>query len=217
MANQNEIISMALFKLAQATGIPTVVDTSANATIMRKLWTPCLRFVQADAPWPFLMREEAIALSVDPPPPGWRFRYSRPNNCLTAWAVTDESGLRGFRSLVQWCDPAWRSGVFGSMYDWEQVCGALETEIVTDVAGAHLIYTMELDDPLRFPPHFIEALATYLAYYGAGPVIGDLGLSNRSDLLQEYTFFKAQAAAHSFNQGRDTTEALTGALAARRG
>ena len=103
------------------------------------------------------------------------------------------------------------------MYDWEQVCGALETEIVTDVAGAHLIYTMELDDPLRFPPHFGEALATYLAYYGAGPVIGDLGLSNRSDLLQEYTFFKAQAAAHSFNQGRDTTEALTGALAARRG
>ena len=48
-------------------------------------------------------------------------------------------------------------------------------------------------------------------------MIGDLGLSNRSELLQEYTFFKAQAAAHSFNQGRDTTEALTGALAARRG
>lgn len=215
MANQTEIISMALFKLAQSTGMPTVADTSANATIMKKLWEPCLHYVQADVPWPFLMREAALAVAVDAPPPGWAHRYSRPNDCLTAWAVTDEAGLRGYRTLTLWTDPTWRSGIFGRMYDWQEVAGGSETEIVTDVVQARLVYTVALDEPQRFPPHFVEALATYLAYYGAGPVIGDLGLQNRSGLLQEYSYFKGQAAAHAFNQARDTAEPLTGALLAR--
>ena len=217
MANQTDIMTRALYKLAQSSGIPTIADTSLAAQVMNKAWPDTLAFVQADAVWPFLLKSQALALSNDAPDPGWGFRYSRPNDCLTAWAVTDERGLRQYRNLWPWTDPSWRAGIFGSLYDWTEAYGTVETEIQTDIAQARLIYTVFSDEPGRFPIKFIEALSARLAYDCAGPIIGDLGLNNRAGLLQEYMFYKSDAAAHAYNQSRDTQEERTPALIARGG
>ena len=215
MANQLDICNLALSKLGQSARIATLTEQSMPAYTLNALWPTTLAYVQTDAVWPWLLRTQALALSVDPAPPGWAYRYARPNDCATAWAVTDEAGLRSERRLTFWTDPAWRRGLFGALYDWEQVRGGAETEIVASVPNAWLVYTVLDDEPARFPPAFVEALASKLALDAAGPLIGQSGLNNRTAMLQEYEFYKNKAAVHDYNEADSYGEPVTPAMMAR--
>ena len=215
MSNQLDICNLALFKLGHSTRIATLAENSLEANTFNALWEQTLAFVQTDGIWPFLLRTEALAPSADDPPPGWRFRYSRPNTCLTAWALANEDSLRAFRLLQVWCQPEWRWATFGSLFDWQTVYGSSETEIVTDVEDAWLVYTSSEDNTSRFPPKFVEALACRLAFDAAGPIIGQMGLNNRGALLQEYQLARNDAATHDYNEAVDTGMADALAVQAR--
>jgi len=168
--------------------------------------------VLADAVWPWAMKAQAMAVSSNPELMGWGYRYSRPNDCITAWAVTDSSGLRSLRVYGGLHAAA---GALPFLMDFEQAYGDTETEILTDLRDAYLIYTVRVQDTGRFPPHFVDALASRLAADGAGAIIGDVGLNAKPRLMQEYTLALSKAAAHDYNEGRNSIEPDTPAVRAR--
>ena len=215
MANQLDIVNMAMGRLGQSARIATLTEQSVAAFTFNAIWDQTLAFVQSDAVWPWLLRAEPLALSADPPDPGWRFRYSRPNNCLTAYSITTEALLGEHPHLGGWCDAEWRLRCFGRMLEWRDAHGATETEILANVEDAWLVYAVSEPNPVRFPAKFCEALAARLAVDASGPLIGQAGMNNRDSLLQEYELAKNSAAVHDYNEGRTADWYETPSLVAR--
>ena len=212
MTSQVAIINLALGKLAQDKGISALSDPSKEARVFGKLWEPVRDRVLADRVWPWALKAERLAVQAQEPLPGWALRYARPDDCITAVAITDDNGLRNGRRLSRWCDPHWG---LAYRYEYEQSYGDDGTSILTDLEQAWLIYTVRVEDTGRYPPHFVEALACALAVEAAPQIIGDLGLTNQSQLLQKYQFALANAGAHDQNEGRDDRAGRPTALAAR--
>lgn len=215
MANKIDICNMAMGRLGQSARIATLAEQSVAAYTFNAIWDQTLAFVQSDAIWPWLLRTEALALSSADPDPGWRFRYSRPNDCLTAYAISDRALLDQYPRLGFWCDDTWRHQLFGRVLDWRDAHGAAETEILANVEDAWLVYAVSEPNPARFPAKFCEALAARLAVDASGPIIGQAGMNNRGALLQEYDFAKNAAAVHDYNEGRESGGYETPSLAAR--
>lgn len=215
MANQLDICNMAMGRLGQSARIATLAEQSVAAFTFKAIWDQTLAFVQADAIWPWLLKAEALALSSTDPDPGWRFRYSRPNDCVTAYAITTEALLGEYPHLWGWCNVDWRFHLFGRLLDWRDAHGATETEILANVEEAWLVYAVSEPNPARFPAKFSEALAARLAVDAAGPIIGQAGMNNRGALLQEYEMAKNQAAVHDYNEGRDSGIYITPSILAR--
>lgn len=217
MATQTDIINLALFKLAQDQTIPTIADQSKAARVFNRLWDPTVDLVLSDGMWPWAMKAQALALGVDPTEQGWLYRYSRPNDCLTAWAVTNVDGLRDARSYGGLpCFTGQWPGMFGPFKaDFDQCHGTTETEILTDLEDAYLVYTVRVTDPGRFPAHFVDALASRLAADGAGAMIGEVGLNAKPRLMQEYTLARSLAATHDYNEASNSREPATPMLMAR--
>lgn len=212
--SQTDIINLAIFKLAQDKTITSISDEAKAARVFNRLWQPTVDLVLSDGIWPWAMKSQALALSSNDDTQGWGYRYSRPNDCLTAWAVTDESGLRGLR-VYGGLRGVGLSQAQSLLVDFDQVHGDAETEILTDLQHARLVYTVRVTDTGRFPAHFVDALASRLAADGAGAIIGEVGLNAKPRLMQEYTLSRSLAAAHDYNESRNSIESDTPALLAR--
>lgn len=212
MTSQVAIINLALGKLAQDKGISALSDQSKEARVFGKLWEPIRDLVLSDRVWPWALKAQLLAVQAEDASPGWQYRYARPNDCITAVAITDESGLRSLRRLSSWCDPVLCRPF---RYEFEQAYGVDGTSLQTDLEQAWLVYTARVEDAGRYPPHFTEALACRLASEAAPQIIGDAGLSNQSQLLQKYEYALSNAGAHDRNESRDDGQWVPGALAAR--
>lgn len=218
MASQTDIINLALFKLGSDQTIASINEESKAARVFNRLWEPTRDIVLADGIWPWAMRAQLLAQSTNQQKNGWGFRYSRPNDCITAWAITDENGLRqarGFGGLRCFCSGPDASPLAGLMGDFEQTLGDTETEILADMQDAYLVYTVRVDDTGRYPPHFVDTLASRLAADGAGAMIGDVGLNAKPRLMQEYTLARSLAATHDYNEGQNSVQMMTPAMRAR--
>lgn len=219
MASKTDIFNLALYKIAQSIAIPAVTDESKAADVMNRLWEPMRDLVLTDRVWPWAMRAQALALQVEPPQYGWAYRYAYPNDCLTAYAVTDTSGIgaAGGR-LTRFANADYLASVWGSgAFDWETSFGTQGTSINTNVAGALLVYLVRVDDVGRYPPQFVNAMACRLAAEAAPPLVGDVGLNSKQQLLNEYAYALTAAGAHAMNESRHDTAYVTPALAARDG
>jgi hypothetical protein len=212
-----DIIQLAIYKLGENKGVPTVADQSLAAAVMNKVWEPTRELCLSHGNWPWATTAEKLPVDVDAPFIGWGYRYAEPNTCIRAVAVTDEAGLRGARGLRNFCDPAWRSGV-GSQwcYDWDRSMGTQGTTIDTDLQGAYLIYVADVTDTNRYSPGFVEAFSALLAAQGGPPIIGPIGLQNKESLMREYRATLGEALANEYNQGRRADD-ITPALLARGG
>lgn len=218
VASQIDIINLAIYKLAQSISIPSLADESKAADIFNRLWGTAVDTVLTDRTWPWALKSQELALVVEAPQPGWRFRYSYPNDCLTAKAVTDETGLGAMRSLTAFCDPNRASlGLTAWMFEWQTSYGEQGTTINTNTENAHLVYVVRVQDPGRFPAAFVNALACRLAYEAAPPMIGDVGLNAQPRLLDAYNNALTIAGAHSYGEGNESGAYVTPAIAARGG
>lgn len=218
MPSQTDIINLALFKLGQDQTITSINESSKAARIFNRLWEPTRDIVLADGVWPWAMKAEQLAQSVTTDTGGWGYRYARPNDCITAWAITDVGGLRaarGFGGMACFCGDMSESPLRGFIGDFEQVYGAVETEILTDTAEAYLVYTVRVEDTGRYPAHFVDALASRLAADAAGAMIGDVGLNAKPRLMQEYQLARSIAATHDYNEGQQSVRYTTPSMAAR--
>lgn len=220
MSSQAEIINLALFKLAQSVGIPSIHDKSKAADVFGRLWAPTRDRVLAARVWPWALKTQAMSVAAQAPDPGWLLRYAYPNDCITAKAVTNENGLRVVRNLAGYCDTNFlRSGMGRWAFDWDTSYGEQGTSIHSDVAGAYLVYVARVEDPGRYPPQFVNAFACLLAAEGAGPMIGEVGLQNKRDLMQEYNVALTEAGAHDYGESESQLAETytTPAMAARGG
>lgn len=197
MASQVQICNLALGKLAQDITITSLTERSKEARVFARLWDPMRDLVLADRLWPWAMKAQRLAVAAEAPLPGWGIRYSRPGDCISVVAVTGEQGMRIGRRLSSWCSSSF---VRSHGIEFEQSMGEQGTSLLCDHPEAWLIYVARMDDPERYPAHFVEALACKLAEESAPTIIGGNGFSNKSGLKQLYQLALSQAAAHDFNE-----------------
>ena len=197
MASQVQICNLALGKLAQDITITSLTERSKEARVFSRLWDPMRDLVLADRLWPWAIRAQRLAVDAEAPMPGWSIRFARPSDCISAIAVTDEQGMRVGRRLASWCDSRF---VRTHGIEFEQAMGEQGTSLLCDHAEAWLIYVARVEDPERYPPHFVDALACKLAEESASAIIGGNGFSNKGSLKQLYQLALSQAAAHDFNE-----------------
>lgn len=218
MATQVDIYNLALFKMAQSIKVPAISDRSKAADVLNSLWEPMRDLVLTERVWPWAVRAQALALDIEDAQPGWRYRYSYPNDCLSAYAVTTSGGLAMAGKLSRFADGDYIATVWGSgAFDWDTSFAEQSTTINTNVREAYLVYAGRVEDVGRYPPQFVNALACRLAAEGAPPIIGDIGLNNKAQLLQEYNLALTSAGAHAMNESRTDAEYVTPSVAARGG
>lgn len=208
-SSQTDICNLALFKLGSDKTITSMVEKSKEAIVFNRIWDQSRSLVLSDGMWPWAMKAQKLALASADPEQGWQFRYSRPNDCLTAWAVTDVNGLRAarhFGGLGCFCDADNCAQLGLPAAEFEQVYGSAETEILTDLPEAYLIFTVDVTDTGRFPPFFVDALAARLAADGGPAIVSEFALRNKGTLLQEYLLSRSTALAHDLNEMRNTRE-----------
>lgn len=216
VATQTDIFNLALYKLAQSIGIPSVTDESKAADVMNRLWEPMRDLVLTERVWPWAIRSVALAVDGEEPQPGWAYRYAYPNDCLTAFAVTNANGVASAGKLSRFANGDYISSVWGSgAFDWDTSYGEQATTINTNVRNALLVYACRVKDAGRYPPQFVNALACRIAAEAAPPLIGEVGLNNKTQLLQEYALALTTAGAHAMNESRTDGDYVTPMLAAR--
>ena len=216
MATQTDVFNLALYKLAHSIAIPAITDESKAADIMNRLWVPIRDLVLTERVWPWAIRSQALAVDVEGPQPGWSYRYAYPNDCLTAYAITDGRGIATAGKLSRFASGDYIASVWGSgAFDWDTSHGEQATTINTNVREAFLVYACRVEDTGRYPPQFVNALACRLAAEAAPPLIGEVGLNNKNQLLQEYALALTNAGAHAMNEARDDGDYVTPSLAAR--
>ncbi len=218
MATKTDIFNLALYKLAQSIAIPAVTDDSKAADVMNRLWEPMRDLVLTERVWPWALRSMALAVDDEAPQPGWAYRYAYPNDCLTAYAVTDAHGVSVAGKLARFTNSDYLASVWGSgAYDFDTSFGTQATTINTNVREAFLVYATRVEDTGRYPPQFVNALACRLAAEAAPPIIGEVGMNNKTTLLQEYAMALTNAGAHAMNESVDDADYVTPALSARGG
>lgn len=218
MATQIDIYNLALFKLAQSIKVPAISDRSKAADVLNTIWEPMRDLVLSERVWPWAVRSQALALDVESAQPGWEYRYAYPNDCLSAYAVTNASGLAMAGKLSRFADGDYIASVWGSgAFDWDTSYGDQGTTVNTSVRDAYLVYACRVEDVGRYPPQFVNALACRLAAEAAPPIIGEVGLNNKTQLLQEYQLALTTAGAHAMNEAKADADYVTPSLAARGG
>jgi hypothetical protein len=168
--------------------------------------------VLAERYWPWAIKAQRLALDAEAPLPGWTYRYARPADCITAIAVTDDTGLRSVRRLSAWCH---RENVAAYMHDYEQCMGEQGACLMSDLPLAWLVYVSRVEDPERYPAKFVDALACKLAEEAAPSLIGDKGLNAKTGLKQLYQMALTTAAAHDFNESSEDADPMSAMQAAR--
>lgn len=218
MATKVDICNLALFKLAQSIVLPAMTDDSKAADVMNRLWEPMRDLVLSERVWPWAMKAQALALEAEPPLPGWGFRYSYPNDCLTAFALTDAQGLASRGKLIRFATGDCTVGAWGrgsGVFDWDTSSGDQGMSIMANAANAFLVYTAKVEDANRYPPQFVNALACRLAAEAAPPMIGEVGLQSKQSLLEEYALALTNAGAHAMNESRSDDDMQPAAITAR--
>jgi hypothetical protein len=217
--SQVDLCNAALIKIAQDIPIAAMSESSKAARAFTRVYGSALDLVLTEHPWPFTLKAVALSPSPDAAFPGWAYRYDEPSDCLTKLAVCSSDGVRaGLAAASLWSYDGGQALPLGDgRVDFETVWGSQATNIVTDLSGAYLIYSMRVVDIGRFPPLFCEALSCQLAVAVAPALAGELGVRLAQKLQQDYEVARAKAIAHGFNESRDRQQATTPSVAARGG
>ncbi len=217
MASKLDVYNLAIYKLAQSVGIPTLADRSKAADVFNRLYDPMRQLVLTERVWPWSLRAAALAPAAEAPQPPWAYRYQYPNDCLTAMAVLPVDQI-GTAPLSSFADEGYMRNIAAFSHRWEMSYGEDGTTINCSGPNAWLVYAVDVQDESRFSPHFVNCLATRMAAEAGPPIIGEAGLNNKSQLLQEYTLAMSYGGAHASNQSSTSGEDyVTPSLAARGG
>lgn len=212
MATDVDICNLALDELGQTTTIGSLAERTKLGTLCARHYPQMLDELLAAHPWPFARKAIALELTSDTPLPGWEFQYAYPTDCLRAWRVCDEDGLRqSWRELSTYADPLdYRIGLQAVPY--EVVSGTQRTCLVTDLEDAYLFYTARVAES-RFPPLFTRAAVTALAARLAMPITVAPQLAQGARQEAQVAFLLA--AAEGFNESVPDADPCTPSLGVR--
>lgn len=137
----NSVIKICNIALSHFGGgeINSLDEASESARACNLFYESSRDEVLRDFPWPFARKIQALALTEETIP-GWSCAYKLPANCLRARRVFGR-----YDSLAEN-----HFDVYGDV-------------LVCDLVEAHLEYTGQVSDPVRFDAKFSQALSYKLA------------------------------------------------------
>ncbi|WP_019644552.1 hypothetical protein [Novispirillum itersonii] len=161
--------------LLGAQDIAALDEASPEARACARHFGPCLEAVLRDHPWNFATRRVVLAPLAAPVAPGWTYAYALPPDCLLARELVVPQGSAAARFSVEYAPGAGRV-------------------LLTDLAGAALVYTARTEDTASFDPLFVQALSWRLAAHLAMPLTRDRALLQMAQTLYLNTLTQAQRA-----------------------
>lgn len=170
MVTEVSICNMALSHLGGRGRISSLSEASEEARQCSLHYRSARDETLRALPWPFAAKRKSLALTGEPPPPGWGFSCEYPADCLAPRYLAPPA--RGEAS------PPFEVGVSSDLS---------RRLIHADVASPVLVYTARVANPALFDPMFASALAFRLAAYVAMPLTG------RVETMQALTALFARA------------------------
>lgn len=146
-------------------------DDGTVPTLCRTLLPHVIDLTLAAHDWSFAMRRVTLAQKPEQGPPGYPLRYGLPSDCL--YPVRLEGEIKDH---------------FPPRYILEGL------DLLTDTAGAVLVYVPRLRDPDRFPPLFADAVTWALAAELSTALINDVRRQQMCMQQYELALHKAMAA-----------------------
>lgn len=190
-----QLCNLALARIGQREFIDNLDDDeTAVAEACRVLYGPARDAVLESVPWKFATRRATLALSTSPARDGWTYVYALPADCVSARAVT----VPGIRA------PAAGARIpFDTEADSSPASlGKVDSRVLlTNQAGAELVYTAQVETVALFPPLFVEAVAWKLASDLALCVLLKPAIAEA--MMKKYELELSKAAASQYRQSRE--------------
>ena len=196
MASVVDICNIALGLLGDEATVTNLdpPEGSAQADHCARFFPVALGYMLEQRPWSFAIRRVTLAqLAEDVDPAGWLFAYSHPSDCARVLSVTapDDKYYQCPKDFIVEANPR-REGA---------------RIILTDQEQAVCRYVHNCDGIEMFPEQFSQALATYLAFLLAGPLLaGQTGMTVAQKMLQLHQValtkameFDAQQSRHAYD------------------
>ena len=185
MAADTEIANQALGHLGCAKEIQSLTtDKSQEAQACRRFYPTVRDAVLRDFPWPFAMKNLALALVATNPTQEWSYSYRYPSDCLM------------FRKILSGI----RTDAANTRVPYRILSDDVGGLIYTDQATAMGEYTRQVTDPQRFPSDFVQAFSLGLASLIAPRVTGGDPFKMGERAMQMYAFFLSKAQKNAINE-----------------
>ncbi len=140
-------------------------DDSVEAKLCRANYDRLREAVLEHKEWRFATRRILLVLSAEEPIYGWLYKFQLPSDCIRALAVSSFKTASSARNVAM-----------DNNVEWERE----ENFVNTDRLECYLRYTFNIEDPTKFSPGYVQALATRLAAELAVPLPGS---DKRQDAL----------------------------------
>lgn len=212
--DQTGIYNSALGRIGYGESVAAPTDRTVHAEVCNRFYNSCRQEVLRAFPWPFAMRSVALALVADYDFPGWGYVYQIPDNSVRIWTVTDESGLRWYRSWYT-LGGLRNSDWPGARMPWQIALrddGARQV-ILTDVEAAYAFYTYDVTNTGAMPADFASVLAWRLAMEIGGPLLASRSLIDAAET--RFMTWSSRATATALNEGRDDARAESASITCR--
>jgi hypothetical protein len=179
--------NLALSHLDVAQRVQSQTENSVQAGACNQFYDRARKLVLEQCYFSFSTKSAALALLLDQETltatsqiiyPGWRYIYSRPDDCLKAQAVTTQFGLRTYPWLSYW----WQnSNSFGPALwgpyrpPWKEALDQIASppgqtiDILTDQDQAWLVYTTDINIAVATET-FLDCVAWQLSTLIGGPI-----------------------------------------------
>jgi hypothetical protein len=188
MATDVDICNLALLRIGTRSSIGALNEGSVEANACARLYPLARDTILAEHPWSFAAKRASLALVGDGGLSPWSFRYAYPPDCLPARAI-------GPAPLPIRPPQAVAFEVAGDT----DAAGHPILTILTDQAGAVLLYTAQIANTGQFPPRFIEALSWKLAAELVSALTGEAALGQAALAMAEAALTLAKT--HDGNEG----------------
>lgn len=180
MTSVVEICNLALSSIGKSVPISALDEASEEARQCSVHYGQARDWLLQQYPYVFARKVQALAALTNDWGERWGYRYSKPNDCLKIVRIVPEID-----------DPDNLAVPYGLRAQ----------SIYADIDTATLEYTFRQDDPSKFPPQFVDALAWALAARLAFPLTRDRQL--RADAAQMAQQMRLSAEATDGNDGQN--------------
>lgn len=219
MSSDVDICNLALARLGDDATVTDLdpPDGSAQAAACARFYPIARNSMQEAHQWGFCTKRATLALLDTTPPSTWQYAYASPNNVLNYISILSSDAANDYSvglplpntstdSAVpspsgSTVPPVTGPGIYSPMPFVTETLDDGTTVIYTNQIDAVLRYTALEEDPNKFSPLFVDALAWLLASYLAGPIIkGEAGRAEAKGCYQIHMTIMNQAKVSDANQ-----------------
>ncbi len=184
MASVLDICNLALARLGDDATVSSLEppEGSQQAEHCARFWPLARDTALASHEWGFATKAVTLA-QLSAPPVGWRYAYTLPPDHI---------------KTIRVLGPA----VDDSNYEMTAASDDV-TVLLTDQPQALLVYVARIQDAVRYPALFVDALSWLLASHLAGPLMkGEAGAQAAQTAYQAYSSVLSRAITADIEQHR---------------